>query len=62
MEFSKTSFENCTFEQTRFHISDLSGLRLDGQTFIGTIFDMSELKETSFKGPFLEMFLSKMRM
>ena len=37
-----------------FHYSDPSGLRLDGQTFLGVTFDQAALKDVSFQGATLK--------
>ncbi len=37
-----------------FHSSDLSGQRLDGQTFVGVTFDLPALKDVSFQGATLK--------
>ncbi len=37
-----------------FHYSDLSGQRLDGQTFLGVTFDLPALKDVSFQGATLK--------
>ena len=37
-----------------FHSSDLSGQRLDGQTFLGVTFDLPALKDVSFQGATLK--------
>ncbi len=37
-----------------FHYSDLSGQRLDGQTFLGVKFDLPALKDVSFQGATLK--------
>ena len=37
-----------------FHSSDLSGQRLDGQTFLGVTFDLPALKDVAFQGATLK--------
>ena len=53
-DLRKTIFENCIFNGVDFKYSDLRGLRLDGQTFIGVKFDKAALNEVSFKGATLK--------
>ncbi len=50
----KRTFERCTFLGVDFKYSDLRGLRLDGQTFIGVTFDLPALKDVSFQGATLK--------
>jgi uncharacterized protein YjbI with pentapeptide repeats len=54
IDLRKTIFEGCIFDGVIFKDSDLSGLCLDGQTFIGVKFDKSALKEASFRGATLK--------
>ena len=54
IDLRKTIFENCIFNGVDFKYSDLRGLCLDGQTFIGVKFDKTALNEVSFKGATLQ--------
>ncbi|WP_195575157.1 pentapeptide repeat-containing protein [Paenibacillus sp. 1001270B_150601_E10] len=54
IDLRKTIFEGCIFDGVVFKYSDLSGLRLDGQTFNGVKFDKSALNEVSFRGATLK--------
>ncbi|MET3321308.1 UNVERIFIED_ORG: uncharacterized protein YjbI with pentapeptide repeats [Peribacillus simplex] len=53
-DLRKTIFENCIFDGVDFKYSDLRGLCLDGQTFIGVKFDKAALKEVSYRGATLK--------
>ncbi len=53
-DLRKTTFEGCIFLGVDFHYSDLSGLRLDGQTFSGVKFDRAALNKVSFRGATLK--------
>ena len=46
--------KRCIFNGVDFKYSDLRGVCLDGQTFIGVKFDKTGLSETSFKGAILK--------
>lgn len=52
-DLRKTVFENCIFDGVDFY-SDLRGLCLDGQTFIGVKFGKAALNEVTFKGATLK--------
>ncbi|MFC5649728.1 pentapeptide repeat-containing protein [Paenibacillus solisilvae] len=54
IDLRKTIFEGCIFDGVIFKDSDLSGLRLDGQTFIGVKFDKSAVNDVSFRGATLK--------
>ena len=49
-DLRKTIFERCIFNGVDFKYSDLRGLCLDGQTFIGVKFDSATLNEVTFNG------------
>jgi uncharacterized protein YjbI with pentapeptide repeats len=49
-DLRKTIFERCIFDGVDFKHSDLRGLCLDGQTFIGVKFDGTALNEVTFRG------------
>jgi len=53
-DLRKTVFENCIFNGVDFEYSDLRGLCLDGQTFIGVKFGKAALNEVTFKGATLK--------
>ncbi|MBC3888408.1 pentapeptide repeat-containing protein [Acetobacterium paludosum] len=53
-DLRKTIFENCIFNGVDFGESDLRGLCLDGQTFIGVNFDKSTMNNVSFKSATLK--------
>lgn len=53
-DLRKTFFERCIFNGVDFKHSDLRGLCLDGQTFIGVRFDGTALNEVTFKGAILK--------
>ena len=53
-DLRKTVFEKCIFNGVDFKYSDLRGLCLDGQTFIGVKFHNAALNEASFKGATLK--------
>jgi uncharacterized protein YjbI with pentapeptide repeats len=53
-DLRKTIFERCIFNGVDFKHSDLRGLCLDGQTFIGARFDGTALNEVTFKGTTLK--------
>jgi len=52
-DLSKTVFERCTFIGVVFK-TDLTGVCLDGQTFIGVKFGEAALKEVTFRGATLK--------
>jgi uncharacterized protein YjbI with pentapeptide repeats len=53
-DLRKTIFEKCIFDGVDFKNSDLSGVCLDGQTFIGVKFGGAALKEVTFRGATLK--------
>jgi len=53
-DLRKTIFERCIFNGVDFKYSDLRGLCLDGQTFIGVKFDGAALNEVTFRGATLK--------
>lgn len=53
-DLRETIFENCIFNGVVFEYSDLRGLCLDGQTFIGVNFGKAALNEVTFKGATLK--------
>jgi uncharacterized protein YjbI with pentapeptide repeats len=52
-DLKEATFENCIFSGVDFS-SDLRGVCLDGQTFIGVRFDKAGLNDVSFKGATLK--------
>ena len=54
IDLRETIFVNCIFNGVDFKYSDLRGLCLDGQTFIGVKFDKSTLNGVRFKGATLK--------
>jgi len=53
-DLRKTFFKRCIFNGVDFKHSDLRGLCLDEQTFIGVRFDGTALNEVTFKGAILK--------
>ncbi|MFA5046221.1 MAG: pentapeptide repeat-containing protein [Paludibacter sp.] len=53
-DLRKTVFERCIFNGVDFKHSDLRGLCLDGQTFIGVKFDGTALNDVTFRGATLK--------
>jgi uncharacterized protein YjbI with pentapeptide repeats len=49
-----TTFENCIFDGVDFKTSDLTGLCLDEQTFLGVKFGEAALNEVTFRGATLK--------
>jgi uncharacterized protein YjbI with pentapeptide repeats len=50
IDLRETIFEDCVFSGVDFKLTDMRGLCLDRQTFIGVKFDQASLNDASFKG------------
>jgi uncharacterized protein YjbI with pentapeptide repeats len=53
-DLKKTVFKSCIFNGADFKTSDLTGLCLDGQTFIGVKLGAAALNDVTFKGATLK--------
>lgn len=53
-DLTKTVFKNCVFNGVDFEYSDMRGLCLDGNTFIGVRFQKAALNEATFSGAILK--------
>lgn len=53
-DLRKTIFSNCVFDGVDFNYSDLRGLCLDGQVFIGVQFQNATLNDVTFNGATLK--------
>ena len=53
-DLRETIFERCIFNGVDFKYSDLTGMSLDGQTFIGVKFGGAALKDVTFRGATLK--------